>query len=460
MNSTRKTSSVAVIGGGFLGMTLAVRLAEHGRDVTLWEAAPFLGGLASPWQLGDVTWDRHYHVTLFSDDYLRSLLRELGLEREIRWARTRTAFYADSQFHSMSNLVEFLRFPLLGAIDKIRLGATILHASRIKDAKALEKIRVEDWLKKWSGPRVTDKLWLPLLRAKLGENYRDTSAAFIWATVARMYAARRTGSKTELFGYVPGGYARIIERFAELLERKGVKCCLNSPVTAIAGTAEGDVQIAVGGKDVGVFDDAIVTAAAPLAARMCPQLMSGEKAQLNGLRYQGIICASLLLKKSLSDFYITNITDPDTPYTAVIEMSAIVDKGQFGGRALVYLPKYTSSDSKDFDLSDDEVREVFLAGLERMHPEFRREDVLCFKISRVKFLLPIPTLNYSDNLPATSTSIPGVHIVNSAHIVNGTLNVNETVQLAEVTAKRFSSQTVVRKPSPQFLEHELAQAHS
>jgi len=220
------------------------------------------------------------------------------------------------------------------------------------------------------------------------------------------------------------------------------------------------VQIAVSGKDVGVFDDAIVTAAAPLAARMCPQLTSGEKARLNGLRYQGIICASLLLKKSLSDFYITNITDPDTPYTAVIEMSAIVDKGQFGGRALVYLPKYTSSDSKDFDLSDDEVRELFLAGLERMHPEFRRDDVLCFKISRVKFLLPIPTLNYSDNLPATSTSIPGVHIVNSAHIVNGTLNVNETVQLAEVTAKRFSSQTVVRKPSPQFLEHELAQAHS
>jgi hypothetical protein len=30
-----------------------------------------------------------------------------------------------------------------------------------------------------------------------------------------------------------------------------------------------------------------------------------------------------------------------------------------------------------------------------------------------------------------TTSVPGLHIVNSAHIVNGTLNVNETVQLAE-----------------------------
>ena len=59
------------------------------------------------------------------------------------------------------------------------------------------------------------KVWLPLLRAKLGENYRETSAAFIWASIARMYAARRGGMKEELFGYVPGGYARIIQHFAE-----------------------------------------------------------------------------------------------------------------------------------------------------------------------------------------------------------------------------------------------------
>jgi hypothetical protein len=46
-------------------------------------------------------------------------------------------------------------------------------------------------------------------------------------------------------------------------------------------------------------------------------------------------------------------------------------------------------------------------------------------------VFPIPTLNYSDNLPAIETSIDGVFIVNSAQITNGTLNVNETIQLAE-----------------------------
>ena len=37
-------------------------------------------------------------------------------------------------------------------------------------------------------------------------------AAFIWATIARMYAARRSGLKEERFGYVPGGYARVLEK--------------------------------------------------------------------------------------------------------------------------------------------------------------------------------------------------------------------------------------------------------
>src|SRR3954469_18700046 len=102
-------------------MTIALRLAQQGKNVTLIESAPHLGGLASAWQLGDVTWDRHYHVTLLSDTHLRALLSELDLEREMRWVETRTGFYTDGQLYSMSNTLEFLRFPPLGLADKMRL---------------------------------------------------------------------------------------------------------------------------------------------------------------------------------------------------------------------------------------------------------------------------------------------------------------------------------------------------
>ena len=286
MVSANTKANWAIVGGGFLGMTLALRLAKQGKRVTLFEAAPSLGGLASAWQLGDVIWDRHYHVTLFSDSFVRSLLRELGLEEQMRWAKTRTAFYADAELHSMSNLLEFMRFPVLNLTDKIRLGATILRASRIKNSRSLEGIRVKEWLEKWSGRRTTEKIWLPLLRAKLGDSHEETSAAFIWASIARMHAARRTRSKTELFGYIPGGYARIIERFAEVLKTEQVDCELGRPVTEIVGTVDGKIEIRVQGESPQTFDEVIVTAAAPAVVRACPQLTAAEKHEWQQIRYQ------------------------------------------------------------------------------------------------------------------------------------------------------------------------------
>ena len=73
------------------------------------------------------------------------------------------------------------------------------------------------------------------LRAKLGESYREASAAFIWATIQRLYAARRTGLKKEMFGYVPGGYARILERFAEVLGARASSVRLGAAVASHRG---------------------------------------------------------------------------------------------------------------------------------------------------------------------------------------------------------------------------------
>src|SRR4051794_26131811 len=105
------TENIAVVGSGFLGMTLALRLAQAGHRVTLFESAGEIGGLAAAWEIGGYTWDKHYHVTLASDSYTRGLVEELGLGDEFRWVETKTGFYTEGQLVSMSNTVEFLKFP-------------------------------------------------------------------------------------------------------------------------------------------------------------------------------------------------------------------------------------------------------------------------------------------------------------------------------------------------------------
>jgi len=441
-------------------MTLALRLAQQGKAVTLIEAAPHLGGVASAWRLGDIVWDRHYHVTLHSDTYLRSLLADLGLEDELQWKKAQTGFFADSRLHSMSSAIEFLRFPPLNFFEKARLGVTILKASRVQDCSPLEKVLVEAWLERWSGKGVTRKLWLPLLRAKLGDGYRETSAAFISTTIARMYSARRTSAKTEMFGYVPGGYARVLKAFEELLVRSGVSIRLGQPVRSVRRTCGGGLRVEFSRESSQDFSRVAVTTAAPLTADLCPTLLDEEKERLRGIKYQGLVCASLLLKEPLSPFYITNIADASVPFTAVVEMSALVDQSQFGGKSLVYLPKYLNPASTYFGLSFAQIRDEFLKALEQMYPNFRRTNMEHFQISRVKYLLPVPTINYSAKVPPFFTSIPGLYVVNSAQIVNGTLNVNETIRLAESAAQVIVDPGPVCDPIPTRFPHELAPSHS
>ncbi|MSP71074.1 MAG: hypothetical protein EXR76_02580 [Myxococcales bacterium] len=88
-----------------------------GHDVTVFEGAPRAGGLASPWRIGDVVWDKFFHVILESDVHVHALLAELDLTEKVHRNKTRTGFYTDGVLHSMSDTVEFLKFPPLRLVD-------------------------------------------------------------------------------------------------------------------------------------------------------------------------------------------------------------------------------------------------------------------------------------------------------------------------------------------------------
>jgi protoporphyrinogen oxidase len=434
LNSTRPRSSRwLVVGAGIMGLKVARDLMACGQQVTVCEAAPTLGGLTGAWQLGSVVWDRFYHVTLHSDTKLRDLLRELDLENEIRWVQTKTGFYSDGKLISMSNTAEFMRFPPLNFFQKLRLGGTIFYASRIGNWRRLEQITVEKWLRRWSGKVVFEKVWQPLLKAKLGEAYHDSSAAFIWAHTARMYKARRSGMKTEMFGYVPGGYARIIDTLQSFLSKRGVQFWPAHPVQAIDKLADGGLEVRFANGKSATFDNVVMTVPSPLIAKTCESILTDDEInRLRGIRYLGVVCASLLLKKPISPYYVTNIIDTWVPLTAVIEMSTIVDSHEeLGGNHLVYLPKYMPDDHPGHAISDDEYREICLSTLEKMYPHFSRDDVIDFKVSRARYVAALQTIRYSERIAPVVTSVPGLYALNSAHILKGNLNVNETIDLGE-----------------------------
>jgi protoporphyrinogen oxidase len=432
-----KEEKWGIIGGGIMGMTLAHRLAQQGKKVTIFEAAPGLGGLASSWKINNIVWDKFYHVILLSDTHTRGILKEIGLDNNIEWVETKTGFYTDGKLYSMSNTIEFLSFPPINLIDKFRLGLTIFIASKLKNWKRLERIPVETWLKRWSGKNTFNKIWLPLLRAKLGESYKQTSSAFIWATIQRMYAARRSGLKKEMFGYVRGGYLEILKAFEAKLASEGIDIMTNHQATEISQHAGSKLIVRFKNGYEEQFDKIICTLPSGVSVQICKGLSEKEILKLKKIEYLGVICASVILDKPISPYYVTNITDTWVPFTGVIEMTSLVDKKNFGGDTLIYLPKYIKSDDLLFGASDKEIEELFLTALKKMYSFIKPENIKYVGIARARNVFALSTLNYSKNLPNINSSINGVYIINSAHITNGTLNVNETIQIAESKLKEI-----------------------
>lgn len=446
MSSGASGPRIAIVGGGLLGLTLGHRLHRERPDatITVFESAPHVGGLASAWSVGPVTWDRFYHVTLASDAALRSLLRELDLEDEIRWVATRTGCWADGRVTPLGTPGEFLRSPVLGAVGKARLAFTILWGSAVRDWRRLETQPVGDWLTRWSGRATFERFWLPLLRAKLGDGWRASNAAFIWATIQRLSAARRAGLGGERFGYMPGahgqpgGYARTLERLERLLTDEGVRVCCGAQVEAIelaklcGGVDAGRLTVRTGEGDE-VFDDVVVTVAPPVAARLCSALSEGERRSFAAIRYQGVVCTSVVLRRPLAGYYLTYLVG-DLPITTVIEMSSLVDRSEYAGNTLVYLPLYVSSDAPILDASDEELADTALRGLRAVYPGVDDGDIVAVRTARARYVFPLPVLRYSDTVPPIETSVPGLYLVCSAQIVNGTLNANETITLANDAA--------------------------
>jgi protoporphyrinogen oxidase len=420
-----------IIGGGIMGMTLAHRLAQKGYNVTIFEAAPELGGLTSAWKVHKFVWDKFYHVILLSDIHTLGILKELDLEDKMEWVETKTGFYTDGKLYSMSNTIEFLKFPPLNLIDKFRLGFTIFVASKLKNWKRLENIPVATWLRKWSGNNTFNKIWLPLLRAKLGENYVQTSAAFIWATIQRMYAARRSGLKKEMFGYVKGGYAQILDSYKNKLIAEGVEIKVSHLAKEILSGFDNKPKVTFDNGSESTFDNIIVTLPSGVAASLCKGITNEEVIKLKNTEYLGVICASVVLNRSISPYYVTNITDTWVPFTGIIEMTALVEKQTFDGKALIYLPKYLNPSDAMFDMSNEEIEKLFLDALKKMYPFIMDSNIEYVGIARARNVFALSTLNYSRNLPDVKTSVPGVYILNSARITNGTLNVNETIQVAD-----------------------------
>jgi len=408
--------NVGIVGGGLMGISLGYYLSRQGARVEVFDAAPVLGGLASQVVLDDGTAvDRFYHAILSSDGHLRQLCAELDVGDGLRFRETRMGFYYQREIHSMNNMIEFLRFPPLGWIDRFRLGLTVLYAQFVRDWRRLEGISVEQWLLRWSGRRTYENIWRPLLKAKFDGSFDDTPATYIWARLVRVKSTRTGPSQKEEAGHLADGYVSLVETMAERIKAAGGRIYLRSPVQEIVVEQDRAQGIRVGGQ-VRPFDAVVAALQLPLFRQLIPGADQDYHEFLGQTEYLGIVCPLLVLDRPLTGYWTLNITDDRIPFTGVIETTAYIDPKYVGGHHLVYLPKYTVPGSRWQRMSDGEIREVWLRNLGAMFPRFDQRWIRDFLVHREPYVEPLHPLSSAHLIPALKTPVDNLYLATTAQI--------------------------------------------
>ena len=417
---------IGVVGAGLMGMALAWKLAEDGHRVTVLERETQIGGLATWHNFGEFDWDRFYHVILPSDRELIGFVRDLGLESQLEWRRTYTGFFVDQKLHSISSNMEFLRFPLLSMLSKMRLAWTILYGSRINDWQRLEGILVEDWLLGVSGRNTYEKFWKPLLLAKLGPSYSRVSAVFIWSYIKRLFSARDASASAEHLGHVSGGYRQFFSKLQASIEKNGGQIETGRTVSQIRPSEGGGMTIVV--DDVPrSFDKVVCTSPVSVLQQIVDPDILRISSSDGGVEYLGVVCVVLVTKVPLVPYYVVNIADDAIPFTGLIGMSNVISPQHTAGRHVTYLPKYMLSTDEELRRDDDYFKGRFLAGLKRMLPEFNQENIVSVHVNRAIKVQPLQVLNYSTLVPQAETHHPDFYVLNTSQFVNATLNNNEVI---------------------------------
>ncbi|MEN6408547.1 MAG: NAD(P)/FAD-dependent oxidoreductase [Anaerolineaceae bacterium] len=423
---------IAIIGAGIGGMAAAYDLAKAGHEVSIYEAADHVGGLASGFKDEKWEWsvEHFYHHWFASDTEMLGLIDELGLRSKVFFPRPLTVMYDNGKFRPFDSIPAAIMYPGLGwGINKIRFGLVGLYLRLSNNWRTLEKTTVDAWMRKYAGNSVYEKMWEPMVIGKFGREYaKQVNMAWMWA---RMHA------RTTRLGTFEGGFQAFSDLFADRLRGMGVRIHLNSTVRRIESRPEGGLTLETDHGRVD-FDQCMSTTSPALLAHMAPSLPPEYLEGLLNLKSMGAVVMTIALTHQFSPegyYWYNSPKAAGFPFLSLVEHTNFVSSQHFGGDHIIYIGDYLDPDHEYFHLSKEELLQRFLPSLARINPEFKPEWVRASWIYRTAYAQPIPLVNHSQNIPAIQTPIPGLYFASMSQVYPWDRGTNYAVEIARRTAR-------------------------
>jgi protoporphyrinogen oxidase len=425
---------VAVVGAGMAGLAAAYDLTRLGHDVTLYEAADYVNGLAAGFK--DERWDwsleRFYHHWFANDEAVIGLIKEVGLGDRLLFPRPITSNWHEGKIYQHDSPLSALKLPIISWPAKVRYGLVGVYLKLTRNWHPLERHTAHAWLRRTMGREAYQTLWQPLFIGKFGEHYQEVNMAWFWARVYK---------RTSRLGTFVGGFQAFADALADIIRKQGGAVYLSTPVQRIAPVEGGGLQLTTPqGQET--FEAAISTVGPGLMARLTPDLPPDYLGQLLNLKSMGAVVLILALKHQLMKrTYWLNLParSPDQrqnefPFMALVEHTNYVPPGHFGGEHLVYCGDYVSPDHRYFEMSQEELLATFLPALTKVNLAFEPGWVRRSWLFRAKYAQPVPPVNHSANIPPLRTPIPGLYFASMSHVYPWDRGTNYAVEMGRRVA--------------------------
>jgi protoporphyrinogen oxidase len=316
----------------------------------------------------------------------------------------------------MTTTADFMKFPALNIVDRARLGWTIAYCGLNKNWRRFDGEPVSRFLRRHGGDRLFKSVWEPLLLAKLGKDYDRFAASFIWATITRMLSARKHKDRSEKLGFIRGRYGKVFSALRGAIQAAGGEVRVESVVTGISKgeSAEARWTVHANGEALPASGIVICTAA-PFAADWLKDAVPDAASALRKADYLGVVCEVLLLKRSLTPYYVLNLTDRRLPFTGIIEFTNLAGREEFGAHSVVYLPRYASQTAEEWRADDTQLHRDNMNGLKLVVPDIVEGDVVAWQVNRARYVQPVHGVGKGEELPPVELA-PGLAYVSTAQI--------------------------------------------